>query len=78
MKVTQKTFLRWANLLPDSVSDRNLMLHPVWLVPAPCCAVHCVNDGRYFTGDDVPEVENMLKERKNGFQFYQTEPPSGS
>lgn len=78
MKVTKATFSKWANRLPETATDRNMVEHPVWIVPAPFCAMHFVKDGRYLSGDEAPEAEKLGKERKNNVEFYQTESPSSA
>lgn len=46
MKVRKDTFLKWMNWPPEMAMDRNMVQHPVWMVPASFCAVRYMNDGR--------------------------------
>lgn len=48
-----------------------MVQNPVWIVPAPFCTTHHVNDGRYILRCEVPEDEKQGKERKNDVDVRQ-------
>lgn len=48
LRVPKETVMKWASRLPHSGTDRNTVQHSVLILPAPCCAMLNVNDGRYL------------------------------
>lgn len=46
MEVTRKTIQKMAGHLHEKVVDREHVEDDVWIVPAPFCAMHYINDGK--------------------------------
>lgn len=59
MKVKIEKLLRWANWLPERVTDRNMVQHPAWTIPDPYCVRRYADDKRHFPGDAAPECEKL-------------------
>lgn len=51
MEIRKKTFLNWANRLPEMVKDKDIWQYLVWIVSGPFCKVLYAIDRRYFSGD---------------------------
>lgn len=47
-KVTREKFSKWANRLPGTATNKDIMQRLVWIVPAPFYAARYVNYGSYF------------------------------
>lgn len=75
MQATRETVRKWSNWLPEMVKNRERKEHPVWIVPATCCAMQYINHGLYLPGNAAPELERVRQARKNNVEFYQTRSP---
>lgn len=48
VKVTIDTFMKWMSRIPETATDRHIVQHSVWKVPAPFCAIRYVENRRYL------------------------------
>lgn len=69
MRLTKETFPTCVNRLLEVAMDMNIVRDAVWLVPAPCCAMHYVKDYRYLTEKEAAGGEKFRKERNNNVKF---------
>lgn len=76
MKMTKETCLSFANRLPGTGTERNVVQRLVWRVSVSICSVLYVNDVRYFPEDKISVGEKTRKEQINDVAFYQTESPT--
>lgn len=73
--MTRYTSKKWVNHLPETVIDRNEIEHPVWSVPAPCCAMQYANDERYLPGRFASKNKGLVAGRQYSVEFYEMRSP---
>lgn len=73
--VTQDISKKWANHLPETIIDRNQVVHPVWTVTAPFCAMQKINIERYLSGNCPSENERQVHGRQESVELYQMRSP---
>lgn len=59
MKVSRKTFLKYANPVPETAKNRNMVLDHVRTVPDPLCAMHYVNNRKYLSQDEALDSKKL-------------------
>lgn len=78
LKLTKDTFLKLANWVLETATDRIMIQHAVCTAPAPSRAMQYANDGSYFPGNEAAESEKQQNLRKNNVKFYRTVSPSST
>lgn len=69
-------FGRWANVVPEKITDNNRITHNVWMILAPLYAIWYTNDARCFPGHTTLEIERVDKLQRNNVPFLLSGFPS--
>lgn len=62
MKVTRENFLKWRNRFPETVTERNVVQHSVWIDPSPFLIEQYAKDETYIPRNEAPDGEQLQKE----------------
>lgn len=76
MPVTVETFRKWANKLPQKVTDKHGFDHKVCIVPVSFCAILVTSDERCFLGVTRLNIERWKNLRQNNFKVLHRKSPS--
>lgn len=74
---TRETLQKWTNKIPETVSDREQVVHPVWVVSAPFRAIWHINAGRHIPSDEASDLARLQGWRTINVEFIQTRSPDG-
>lgn len=71
-----ETFRKLANELNERVTEKHGVVHKIWIVHVPFCAVRYLNDARYLLGNTTQNSGNWQDLRQNSVKFLQSKSPS--